>query len=119
MTTKAQRYYPRGLVRWPVLYWNEGLFGQGTVLEISDQRCRVAGTASVAAAMALKLYISPPDKEEPLSVQEARVFWIKDHEFWLELRRLPAIDRFDLMCFLDYAERHQSLHSVVEPFKTE
>jgi hypothetical protein len=100
-TTKAQRDYARFPVRWPVTYWNQGLFGQGTVLEVSHELCRVAGTISVAAGMVLQLWISPPQKEAPLCVEEARVLWVKDHEFWIELRRLPAIDRCELMGFLE------------------
>ena len=103
-TIKEQRHHPRCVAIWPVTYWNDELFGQGTVLNISPLGCRVAGTMTVVDGMRLKLWISPSN-EEPLSVEEARVRWVKDHEFGVEFRRLALIDHRELAAFLEHAER--------------
>jgi hypothetical protein len=58
--------------------------------------------------MLLKLSISPPHKEDKLSVEEARVLWVKKNAFGLELRRLPPSDHRWLVRFLDNAERRNS-----------
>ena len=102
------RQQARFAVRWPVTYWNEGLFGQGTILDVSHIGCQLAGTMPVSVGMLLKLWISPLHKEEHLCVEEARVLWVRDYEFGLELRRLPSTDHRWLAGFLETAERRSS-----------
>jgi len=112
-TIKEQRHHPRSVAIWPVTYWNDELFGQGTVLNVSHLGCRVAGTMMVVDGMRLKLWISPPGKGESLCVEEGRVQWVKDHEFGVEFRRLGAIDHRELSVFLEHAERrrrHERIH---------
>jgi hypothetical protein len=88
------------------MYWNEGLVGEGTILNVCQTGCQVTGTMAVAVGMRLTLQITPPLKEHDLSVEEARVLWAHDNEFELEFRRLPAIDQRELMGFLQ-ATDHQ------------
>lgn len=111
-TMQEQRQHPRSVAIWPVTYWNDELFGQGTVLNISPLGCRIAGTMTVVDGMQLKLWISPSNKEEALSVEEARVRWVKDHEFGVEFRRLAAIDHRELAVFLEHAERRHRFQAV-------
>jgi hypothetical protein len=113
-TTKSLRHHARFAVRWPVTYWNEGLFGQGTVLDVSHVGCQMAGTMPVAVGIVLKLWIRPPYREDKLCVEEARVLWAKDYEFGLELRRLPARDHRWLMGFLETAERRNSFRRFLQ-----
>ena len=107
-TIKEQRAHSRFVTGWPVSYWNDELFGQGTVLNVSNVGCRMAGTMTVEKGMTLKLWISPPTKEDVLCIEEARVLWVKDHEFGVEFRSMPMIDQRELAAFLDSAERRQS-----------
>ena len=95
------------VARWPVTYWNDELFGQGTVLEISHAGCRMAGTMIVTEGVPLKLWIAPPDKQDQLCVEEARVLRVKDYEFEVAFRRLAAIDQRELLAFLENAERRK------------
>ncbi len=95
------------LVRWPLLYTNRKLIGQGTVLHVSHRSCRVAGTMPVAAGMVLTVWISPANRDEALYVKEARVLWAQTNEFELELRQVDSKDNQWLMSFLENAEhRH-------------
>ena len=111
-SNEGVRCHPRFRVRWPATYWNEGLFGQGTVLHVSHLGCQLAGTMPAAVGMLLKLWISSPHREEPLCVEEARVLWVKEYEFGVELRRLPSSDHRWLMGFLESAERRNSFRGL-------
>ena len=114
-TIKGQRTHSRFIAGWPVTYWNDELFGQGTVLNVSHVGCRMAGTMPVEKGMPLKLWISPPTKEDVLCIEEARVLWVKDHEFGVEFRSMAMIDQRELAAFLDSAERRQSFQPNHEP----
>jgi hypothetical protein len=93
------------VVQWPLLYANKKLIGQGTVLNVSQKNCHVAGTMPVAAGMVLKLWVSPAHRDEVLYVKEARVLWARAHEFGLELRQVDVLDNEWLTRFLENAER--------------
>lgn len=110
---KGQRCHPRFVARWPATYWNDHLFGEGTVLNVSHLGCRMAGTMMVEQGMRLQLRIAPPHKEDQLCVHEARVLWAKDHEFGLEFIRLPLIDQRELSAYLEKAERRHSFQNAV------
>jgi hypothetical protein len=73
----------------------------------------VAGTMTVEEGMRLKLWISLPNKEGALCVEEARVLWVKEHEFGIEFRRVATIDQRELAVFLHNAERRQSFQRVL------
>ena len=106
---KEQSYHSPFATTWPVNYWNDELFGQGTVLNISPLGCRVAGTMTVTEGARLKLWMSPPHKEDQLCVEEARVLWVNNYEFGVEFRQLAAIDQRELATFLENAEHCQTL----------
>ena len=113
-TIKGQKAHSRFVAQWPVTYWNDELFGQGTVLNVSNLGCRMAGTMTVEEGMRLQLWISPPTKEDVLCIEEARVLWVKDHEFGVEFCSMAVIDQRELGAFLDNAERRQSFQRLVE-----
>jgi hypothetical protein len=91
-------------VQWLVLYANKSLIGQGTLLTISQEGCQVAGTMPVAVGMVLKIWISPADRDEALYVKEARVLWVRAHQFWLEFRQVDGQDHQWLINFLENAD---------------
>lgn len=107
-SNEGLRHHVRFAVKWPVTYWNERLWGQGTVLDVSHVCCQLAGTITVAVGMVLKLLVSPPHKEEKLCIEEARVLWVRGYEFGVELRHLPSTDHYWLIGFLERAERRNS-----------
>jgi hypothetical protein len=114
-TKEFLRCHARFSVKWPATYWNEGLFARGTILDISQIGCQMAGTMSVAPGMLLKLWIAPPYGEDTLCIEEARVLWSKDYEFGLELRYMLPDDRQWLIRYLELAERRNSFRKLAEP----
>ena len=104
-TSEERRCHPRLPVKWLVLYGNKEVFGQGTVLNVSQAGCHVAAMMPVAVGMRLKLWIFTPHREDPLYVGEARVRWAKVSRFGLELHRLLVTDHRWLLSFLETAQR--------------
>ena len=103
---KAPRSHVPLTVQWPLLYANEDLVGQGTLLTLSHWECQVgvcqvAGTIPVATGMVLKLWISPKHRDDAIYVEEARVLWAQANEFGLELRQVDIEDHEWLVSFLD------------------
>ena len=110
--SRGRRTHPRFRVDWPVMYSTDGCTGQGRLLDLCQVGCQVKGTGPVALGMLLKLSISPAHKEDRLSVEEARVLWVKEDAFGLGFRRLPPRDHQWLLRFLDNAERRNSYRIV-------
>jgi PilZ domain-containing protein len=107
MTIREElRSHPRFPVVWRVLYGNQEVFGQGTVLNVSHGGCQVAAMMPVAVGMRLKLWIFTSHRKDPLYVGEARVCWAEVHRFGLELGRLHCLDHRWLMSFLENARRN-------------
>ena len=120
MTTKEfLRRHARFSVKWPATYWNEGLFGQGTIVDVSHVGCHMAGTMPVTAGMLLKLWVAPPQGETRLCVEEARVLWSKDYECGLEFREMRPDDRQWLSRYLELAERRNSFRKPAQAPSTE
>ena len=87
------------VLQWPLLYANNELAGQGTLLRVSGAECHVAGTMPVASGMVMQVWIFPPNRNDALYVREARVLWAQTNEFALELRELDHKDHQWLMRF--------------------
>lgn len=102
------------IVQWPLLYGNEELVGRGTLLTISPLECLVVGTMAVATGMLLKLWISPPEREDALYVKDARVLSTRGNQFRLDLRDLDAQDREWLMSFLSRRGALDAHHAAPE-----
>jgi len=87
------------ILQWPLLYANNELAGQGTLLHVSQGECQVAGTMPVAAGMLLKVWMFPVGRADALYVREARVLWSRTHEFAVELRQFDEKDHEWLVSF--------------------
>ena len=109
---KERRQHARFVVQWPLFYANDELIGQGALLNLSQVGCQIAGTMPVHQGMILRMWVSPAHKEECLCVEEARVLWVKEHEFGLELGRLHSADHRWLKAFLETAERRDSFRRI-------
>ena len=114
-SSEGLRQHARFMVRWPMLYGNDGLIAEGTLLDVSHAGCRVAGTMPVAVGMLLRLWVSPVQREETVYVKEARVLWTREHEFGLELRHVDPQDHQWLIGFLEHAERRHSFRRKLQP----
>jgi PilZ domain len=95
-----------------MVYSSEALTGEGTLLDLCQVGCRAEGTMQVNVGMLLTLSISPPHKEDQLCVQKARVLWVKDDHFGLELQGLAPADERWLQRYLENAERRNSYRVV-------
>ena len=118
-TKEFLRRHARFSVKWPATYWNDGLFGQGTIVDISHVGCQMAGTMPVTAGMILKLWVTPPQGDTRLCVEEARVLWSKEYEFGLEFRDMRPDDRHWISRYLERAERRNSFRKLAQPPSTE
>jgi hypothetical protein len=115
---KERRHYGRFMVQWPMLYANEELIGRGTLVNVSHAGCQIVGTMPVTVGMLLKVWISPGHREEALYVEEARVLWVKEHQFGLDLRHLTPNDQRWLRAYLETAERRNSFRVNGQPAGT-
>lgn len=116
---KGLRQHARFVVQWPMIYANEEVIGQGTLLNVSHVGCQGVGTMPLAVGMRLKMWVSPAHRENPLHVKEARVLWSSAHEFGLELRDVDPADHQWLISFLEHAERRTSFRRILQPPSTE
>ena len=83
----------RFAVRWPLVYGNDDLIAQGTLLDVSATGCRFAGTMPLEPGMPLWLQVHPEQREGLISIEQASVVWIKNNEFGLELKQLRPADQ--------------------------
>jgi len=86
------RRYSRFPVKWPVLYSNDELLSEGTVLDLTSLGWRLAGSMPVAPGMQLTLQVSIPERSTPLRIQRATVLWVNNHEFAIEAHDMDPID---------------------------
>lgn len=95
MTNRSNpvRRYSRFPVRWAVLYGNEELLAEGTVLDVTTLGWRLAGSIPVVPGMPLTLQVSIPVRSTPLRIERATVLWVKDQEFAIEVHDMAPIDR--------------------------
>lgn len=90
--TNPMRRHSRFPVSWPVIYGNDSLLAEGTVLDLTALGWRVVGSMPVVPGMQLTLQVSIPERSAPLYVLRATVLWVKDHEFAIEAHEMAPID---------------------------
>ncbi|CUS39203.1 PilZ domain-containing protein [Candidatus Nitrospira nitrificans] len=100
--TNPVRRHSRFPVSWPVVYGNEALLAEGTVLDLTSRGWRVAGSMPVTAGMQLTLQVSIPERSAPLYVHRATVLWVHDHEFAIEAHEMTSIDQAWVTEFLQH-----------------
>jgi len=107
------RKHPRFEVEWPVMYWNETVFGRGVVLDVCPHGFRIAGTMAATMGMRLKELIFPPSKNNPLCLKEVKVRWSKDYEFGVEFQHLSSMDHRELTRFLETCSEEERKYQVL------
>jgi len=75
-----------------VLYGNDELLAEGTVLDLTSLGWRLAGSMPVVPGMQLTLQVSIPERSTPLRIQRATVLWVNNHEFAIEAHDMDPID---------------------------
>lgn len=118
------RRHSRFPVKWPMLYGNDELLAEGTVLDLTSLGWRLAGSMPVIPGMQLMLQVSIPERSTPLRIQRATVLWVNKHEFAIEAHDMDPIDHAWVTEFLRQklgltwmsrsADQETSLHSMVE-----
>jgi hypothetical protein len=91
--TNPMRHHSRFPVSWPVVYGNDALLAEGTILDLTSRGWRVAGSMLVTPGMQLALQISIPERSAPLCVHRATVLWVLGHEFAIEAHEMAPIDQ--------------------------
>jgi len=100
--TNPVRRHSRFPVSWPVVYRNDALLAEGTVLDLTALGWRVVGSMPVVPGMQLTLQVSIPERSAPLCVHRATVLWVKDHEFAVEAHEMAPIDQAWVAEFLQH-----------------
>ncbi|HKY72580.1 MAG TPA: PilZ domain-containing protein [Nitrospira sp.] len=107
------RSQPRFEVQWLMLYRGENFLAEGTMLDISLQGGRFAGTMPVKVGMRLAIYVDSPQKPEDLVIEEAVVRWVSEEQFGAEFIRMGADDMDWLRGYLEIAERRNSFRHLM------
>jgi hypothetical protein len=118
------RRYSRFPVKWPVLYGNDELLAEGTVLDLTSLGWRLAGSMPVVPGMQLRLQVSIPERSTTLRIQRATVLWVNNHEFAIEAQDMDPIDhawvteflrqKLGLMWISRSADQETSVHTMDE-----
>ena len=80
----ARRQARRSLV-WRVFYGSAELDGQGSIVDLHEKGCRIAGRMPVDKGMHLRLCIWPTDNPIDIIVLQGTVKWTRGLEFGLLL----------------------------------
>ena len=83
---------PRFNVQWSILYRGEDFVSEGTIVDLSLDGGRFAGTMPVAVGMHLALFIDSPQKNEDLMIEDATVMWVREHEFGARFTKMRTDD---------------------------
>lgn len=77
----SKRIRARVVAGLKVEYRHAGREGQGLLIDLALQGCRIQGAAGLSGGARLALRIWLPDQAEPVVVERAIVRWIKDDQF--------------------------------------
>ena len=88
----ARRQSRRPLV-WRVFYGSGELVGQGSIVDVHENGCRVRGRMPVEVGTRLRLCIWPSDNPTDILVARGTVRWARGLEFGLLLdANMPNLD---------------------------
>ena len=76
----AKRLDARGMVHGRVEYRHAGGQGEGTLLDLTRQGCRIKGTPPLPFGTRLRLQLWLPDVAQPVKVDLAAVRWVQDDQ---------------------------------------
>ena len=83
-TYTEKRHHPRVTVRWPAVCFTPSRFGHALVMDVSPLAWRMQASMPVQVGMEMAVRIWP-EESVYLEVQEARVLWVRDNEFAIEI----------------------------------
>lgn len=106
------RVHPLCHMQWPMLYCGADFVAEGTMLDLSLEEGRCAGTMPVEVGMRLRIYIDAQQKREDLIIEEAVVTWVSDNEFGTQFVQMGSPDAKWLVGYLEMAERRHSFRQL-------
>ena len=86
----AKRIRARVAAHLPVEYRHAGGQGQGILLDLALQGCRIKGACPLSCGARLKLQIWLPDQAEPVTIERAVFRWATDDQFGVSFLELSA-----------------------------
>lgn len=93
-TPSDRRAMPRFRVQFRTTFSGPTVIeGNGTVLDLSLEGCRVETTTPVLPSLLMELRIHVPDLDWPLMIDEATVWWVRGQTFGLGFFRLRELER--------------------------
>lgn len=96
----------RVLLQCPVRFTHEdGVTGQGTMVNLSLGGCAIHSDTPVFDDMLITLQFSPSEENPPVSIELGRVRWATLHEFGVEFLMILPKERSRLERFLAMAVR--------------
>ena len=95
------RRYPHFRVRFRSSFSSPHLLaGEGVVVDLSENGCKVASTVAVAKGDELELRFHSPDLPAPLIVDRVVVRWAQQGQFGLEFLQIQPAVQEQLFTFL-------------------
>ena len=104
------RVHPLCHMQWPMLYCGADFVAEGTMLDLSLEEGRCAGTMPVEVGMRLRIYIDAQQKREDLIIEEAVVTWVSDNEFRTQFVKMESPNAKWLAGYFEMAEAASSVH---------
>jgi len=86
----AKRIRDRVAVHRPVEYRHAGGQGQGMLMDLALQGCRIKGACGLSCGARLRLQIWLPDQAEPVTIERAVVRWATDEQFGVSFLELSS-----------------------------
>jgi hypothetical protein len=105
----TKRKHARVVVQRRVTYRHAQGQGEGMLLDLSLQGCRIKGAPPFSCGTRLRLQLWLPDQAEPVAVEQAVVRWVKADEFGVSFQDVPP----DVQARL--AQVFQILHETQQP----
>jgi hypothetical protein len=98
----AKRRDARGMVHRRVEYRHAGGRGDGTLVDLTRQGCRIKGTPPLPCGTRLRLQLWLPDVAQPVTVDQAAVRWVQDDQFGVSFLEVSPAARayLDQVCQL-------------------
>lgn len=86
----AKRIRSRVAAHLPVEYRYADGQGQGMLLDLALQGCRIKGACPLSCGARLKLQIWLPDQAEPVTIERAVFRWVTDDQFGVSFLELSS-----------------------------
>lgn len=105
----SKRIHARVVVHRRVEYRHARGQGDGVLVDLSLQGCRIKGAPPFSCGTRLRLQLWLPDQSQPVKVELAVVRWVKDDQFGVSFLEVPPDARARL------EQVFQLLHEAQQP----